>query len=899
MFAVFKKVLFLICFLSILFAQERYPLELDLVEKPLPFGLTTKEISNKPKVAVALSGGGARGFAQIGVLKAFEEKQIPIEYIVGTSIGSIIGGLYSAGYSINELDSIVRATNWNDFFSLEETDRKELFLEQKITEDKALLALRLDGLSLVIPTALNTGHDVSNFLTLLTLNAPINANGSFDSMQYKFRAVCTDLVNGNTIVLNSGSLSKAMRASSSVSFLLPPVNLDSLLLVDGGLVANIPVKIAESFDPDFILAVNTTSSLRSKEELNYPWTIADQIVSIPMKILNSQQLSDADFVISPQIKEFDNTSFSEAKSLINFGYNYSLSTVDSIKSNYETTLLKSFAEEKIFADLQLRDDPGEIEKMVYSRLANTDEVSGNEILYQINKIYELGNHKDISAEIIVNEVNSQLKISEELNTIVNKIDLTSITKIEKEEAYSIINEVMNKPYNPKLVQKQLIELMKLYRAKGYSLASVQSVSFYDNNGLLVVRINEGYISDITIDGNTKTNDSVIKREFNFKNNGFFKYDEIEKALNNLKSVNLFEEIELHVIRENNENKLHIKIKEKPSALMRFGLRVDNEYFTQFSMDLRDENIFGSATELGTTLLAGSRNLKFIFEHKANRIFNTYLTYNIRGFYEFRDINTYADDSTSSKNKILRQKTGEYKESRLGFSAALGTQVQKYGKLFIEGKFTRDQIENTNNETVDEYNLNVASIKFGLTLDSQDRIPYPTDGFLMNAYYETAQSFFGGEASYTKFFAEYKNHIAFNPSNIVMFNFKIGFADETLPLSQQFSFGGQNNFFGFRDYDFRGRQIFQTGIEYRLNLPFEIFFDSYLKLRYDTGSIWTEREQIRFKDFRHGIGGTLSLDTPIGPADFSVGKSFNFRNLLPDNSISWGETFFYFSIGYNF
>ncbi|MGD8782551.1 MAG: hypothetical protein PVH88_26790 [Ignavibacteria bacterium] len=70
-------------------------------------------------------------------------------------------------------------------------------------------------------------------------------------------------------------------------------------------------------------------------------------------------------------------------------------------------------------------------------------------------------------------------------------------------------------------------------------------------------------------------------------------------------------------------------------------------------------------------------------------------------------------------------------------------------------------------------------------------------------------------------------------------------------------------------------------------------------RYDTGSIWTEREQIRFKDFRHGIGGTFSLDTPVGPADFSVGKSFDFRNLLPDKSISWGETFFYFSIGYKF
>ncbi len=899
MLAVFKKVLIFLCAFTLLFSQEKYTLQLDLVEKKLPFDLTTKEIKNKPRVALALSGGGARGFAQIGVLKAFEEKEIPLDYIVGTSMGSIIGGLYSSGYSLKELDSIVRATNWNDFFLLEETDRKELFLEQKITQDKAIVALRLDGLSLVIPTSINTGHDVSNFLTMLTLNAPINVNHSFDEMLYKFRAVCTDLVNGNTIVLNSGSLSKAMRASSSVSFLLPPVNLDSLLLVDGGLVANVPVKIANSFNPDFTVAVNTTSSLRPKEELKFPLNIADQIVSIPMKILNSQQLEDADFVIKPSIKNFDNTSFNEAQSLIDTGYNAAQAIVDSIKSFYEVSLINSFGQRKTFGNLRLRNDASDLEKLVYSKVKDVNIATSNEILYHLNKIYELGNHKNINAEIAVKNELSELVIVEELNQPVKKIDLTGITKVNKEKAYSIINKLLNKPFNPNIALKQIIALIKQYRAAGYSLANVQSVSFYDNEGLLIIRIDEGYISDVTITGNSKTNDAVIKREFDFKNNGFFKYDEVEKALNNLKSVNLFEEVELSVIRSNNQNKLHIKVKEKPSALIRFGLRVDNEYFTQFSIDLRDENVFGSATELGTILSGGARNAAIIFEHKANRIFNTYLTYNIRGFYEFKDINTFADDSTSSKNRILRQKIGEYKESRFGISAALGTQVQKYGKLFVEGKFARDEIENINNETVDEYKLNVAAIKFGLTLDSQDKIPYPTDGFLMNAYYETAQSFFGGEASYTKFFADYRGYFSINSTNTLMFKFKLGFADETLPLSQQFSFGGQNNFFGFKEFDFRGRQIFQTGLEYRLDLPVKIFFDSYLKLRYDTGSIWTEREQIRFKDFRHGIGGTLSLDTPIGPADFSVGKSFNFKNLLPDKSISWGETFFYFSIGYKF
>ncbi|MGD8778595.1 MAG: patatin-like phospholipase family protein [Ignavibacteria bacterium] len=887
------------CLFSFLFSQEKYTLQLDLVEKKLPFNLSTKEIKNKPRLAVALSGGGARGFAQIGVLKAFEEKGIPIDYLIGTSMGSIIGGLYSAGYSVNELDSIVRATNWNDFFSLEETDRTELFLEQKITEDKAIFALRLDGLSLVIPTSINTGQDVSIFLTLLTLNAPLNLTHNFDDMLYKFRAVCTDLVNGNPVVLNSGSLSKSMRASSSVSFFLPPVSLDSLLLVDGGLVANIPVEIAKSFDPNITVAVNTTSSLKSKEQLSYPWDIADQLISIPMKILNSSQLDEADFILDPPIGKYENTSFSYANNLIEAGYESTQLIADSIKSVYESSLKESFGEEKVFNNLRLKKDADELEKIIYSKIIDKNKVTGNEILYYLNKVYEFGNHKKIGAEIIEENDQSVLIVHGELNRDVSRIELAGINKIPEEQAYSVINKLLNKPYNANLLLHQLIELLKVYRNNGYSLANIRNISFNQIDGTLKITLDEGSISEIIIEGNEKTNESIIRREFDFKKNGYFKYDEIEKALNNLKSINLFEEVELFVIKENNENKLYIKIKEKPSALIRFGLRVDNEYFTQFSIDLRDENIFGSATELGTILSAGSRNASVIFEHKANRVFNTYFTYNIRAFYEFRDISTYLDDSTTSKNEILRQKIGEYEESRYGVSAALGTQVQKYGKLFVEGRFTRDEIENTNSNTVDEYKLNVSAIKFGLTLDSQDQIPYPTDGFLLNTYYETAQSFLGGEANFTKFFADYKIYFSINSTHTLRFKFTIGFADETLPLSQQFSFGGQSNFFGFREYDFRGRQIFQTGLEYRLDLPVKIFFDSYLKFRYDTGSIWTEREQIRFKDFRHGIGGTFSLDTPVGPADFSVGKSFDFRNLLPDKSISWGETFFYFSIGYKF
>jgi NTE family protein len=189
------------------------------------------------------------------------------------------------------------------------------------------------------------------------------------------------------------------------------------------------------------------------------------------------------------------------------------------------------------------------------------------------------------------------------------------------------------------------------------------------------------------------------------------------------------------------------------------------------------------------------------------------------------------------------------------------------------------------------------LRFELFIDSQNKYPYPDEGFLINGFYETAQKNLGGDVGFTKLFLDYKAIFSFNSIHTLTPRFKIGFADETLPLSQQFSLGGHDSFFGYRDYEQRGRQVFTSSIEYRAKMPFKLYFDTYLKFRYDLGNIWEQREEIKFKDLRHGIGATLSLDTPIGPADFSVGKSFIVKESFPNNIVSWGPTTFYFTIGY--
>jgi len=166
----------------------------------------------------------------------------------------------------------------------------------------------------------------------------------------------------------------------------------------------------------------------------------------------------------------------------------------------------------------------------------------------------------------------------------------------------------------------------------------------------------------------------------------------------------------------------------------------------------------------------------------------------------------------------------------------------------------------------------------------------------SGFYETAASVLGGEVGYSNLGFEYKNYFSLSSQSVICPKISFGFADITLPLSEQYSLGGQESFYGMNYSEYRGRQIFLTSLMYRYKLPFTIFFDTYIKARYDLGSIWAEQEQIRFKDLRHGIGGAISFDTPIGPAEFAVGRSFLFKKDQP-GVVSWGDVLFYFSIGY--
>jgi len=892
----FRKILFFfLIFPVLLSAQDSLQIKLKFKKQNLPFGLTALIPAEKPVVGIALSGGGARGFSELGLLKVLEKNNIPISIIAGTSIGSILGGFFSIGYSIDEIYRIINSTDWDAFINYKKKNRQNLFVEQKLTEDKALFSFRLKGLKPILPKSINTGEQITTFLNSIVFNAPLKQADSFDSFLYKLRIVCTNLVSGKKVVLKKGSLLDALRASSSVSFLLPPVKIDSSLLVDGGLTENLPVDAAKNSGADFVIAFNAVSPLHSKNELNYPWQVADQIVSIPMHILTEQEKKRANILIEPDLGKIKNTDFRAFPYLFKKGLAASRKALPEIKNLYLKKYFRKLGKGKKIKNLKLPAHPNKFEKEIFGQLTQTKLVSTSELKFLLYNLFEKGYFSKLSSKILVGKDSSILKINYQLNPEVKKIKFVGQIHLSQNKIKKFISPLLNKPFNPISTKNKLLNLLRFFREKGLSLISVTRVKFKNNE--LKIFVNAGKIDEIKIEGNKYTNKEVILRELPFKKGEILSLKNLRKGLLNLQSSNLFTSIEFSLKQTPLKNTLIIKVEEKEPMIFRFGMRADNENFMQLYFDFRNENLLGNGSELGVSLFGGERNRSIILEQRANRIFDTYLTYKLKLYRNFNDVNVYQFNEFANKGEISIKKRGEYRQVFTGISLGFGVQAKKIGNVIFEGRYEQDEIKNKLNFFGTTSRINIATFKIRLFIDSRNKYPYTTSGSLVDMYYETAQKKLGGSVGYSKFYFNYKDFFTIHKVHTISPQLQLGFADKTLPLSQQFALGGQYSFSGLREFALRGRQIFKVSMEYTYKLPFKIFFNTYTSLRYDLGSVWKFREAIKLKNLRHGIGATISFDTPIGQADFSIGRSFTLKSLAARKTLLWGPFLFYFRIGY--
>jgi len=279
--------------------------------------------ATRPKVGLVLSGGAARGLAHIGVLKALEEQGVKIDAIAGTSMGAVIGGLYASGYKIDELEKLALGIDWKEALS-DAPEREDVPFRRKQDDRdflvKQKLSFRDDG-SLGLPLGVIQGQNLA--LLLESLLAHSSDIRDFDKLPIPFRAVATDIVNGEKVVFRKGHLPQVIRASMSIPAVFAPVEINGQLLVDGGMVDNIPVDVAREMGVDMVIVVDIGTPLRGRKQLNTVFDILNQSITLMTRSNSEVQLASLkpdDILIQPALASYGTTDFGRALDIINAGY---------------------------------------------------------------------------------------------------------------------------------------------------------------------------------------------------------------------------------------------------------------------------------------------------------------------------------------------------------------------------------------------------------------------------------------------------------------------------------------------------------------------------------------------------------------------------------------------------
>jgi NTE family protein len=288
-----------------------------LIGVSLAAALQAEDLKTPPKIGLVLSGGGARAASHIGVLKVLEREGISIDCIAATSMGALVGGLYSMGYSPVEIESFLASQDWSRIFSDAPQRQFTPLIERGDARYQGKIAFR--GWNPELPSGLWSGQPLTEALNLLTTSRMLRAQNDFDKLPIPFRAVATNLINGKPYVFKKGSMTLALRASMAVPMMFTPLETDGMLLVDGGLVDNLPADIAREMGADIIIAVDATSPLLGKKDLRTLFDVVDQSISLQMEKNVQENSKLATLILRPELKAYTNIDYDKIPEIIKQG----------------------------------------------------------------------------------------------------------------------------------------------------------------------------------------------------------------------------------------------------------------------------------------------------------------------------------------------------------------------------------------------------------------------------------------------------------------------------------------------------------------------------------------------------------------------------------------------------
>lgn len=845
------------------------------------------------KLGLALSGGGLRGFAQIGVLDELEKVGIPIDYIAGSSIGSVVGGMYAIGYSPAEIEEFALTTDWAHIFS-NTPERSTMFLGQKSENNRHLISIRFDGFKPYIPQAISQGQQLFSAFNSMVMRANTLPNANFDDLIVPLRIVALDKYDGTQTVFKEGNLALAILSSIAAPFLFSDVIIDGRAYVDGGIINNIPTDVARSMGSDIVVAIDCTSPLLTSEQMAFPWKQMDHYSSIMQKERNERSLRLANIVIEPELGDLDGYDVNAIGEIIELGRQKARQMIPEIMNSLNNAeesdgFLERFAvhtvsfigNNNLSSDLlkeSVETSPGSLttERTIENDLKNLFETGYFENVKAVIKSYS----EEYSVEFHIIE-----------NPRISAVTVSGSTIFPEEELRSLYVYGDNNIFNTNCGAAFISSILDLYNESGYSIAQVTEFQIDTTAQSLHVVVDEGIIAGIQILGNEKTQPHVIKREMPQKSGDIFDFFLVREGINNIYGSGLFQRVYPTIRKSGDDIILQINIEEQNTDIVRLGTRYDQDQKAKGFVEFSDDNFAGLGMKSRLHLRYGPRDQIYRYQFRLDRIFVSYLTIGGDLHYTSR-----TDFLTDDKRDFISR--GEFNDTRIGGSLSFGRQLARFGT--VSARFNIDDISvdalpflGLDNEVRDVFfdrvneSFQLRTITLESIVDTRDKFPFPQQGNFHEIYYENASSLVGSEVSYVKIYASLGYVYTFNNKHTVESRVAAGFADETLPYSKRFRLGGMSTFFGERLYVLHGKNMIATNLGYRFKLPLQNIFDTYFTLRWDMAGMVDKSEKIRFSDFHNSFGTFISFDLPIGPLEIGYGKT-----------IDLGDRF-HFSLGHSF
>lgn len=401
---------------------------------------------SKPKVGLVLSGGGAKGLAHIGVLKVLEEEGIEIDYIAGTSMGAIIGGLYASGYTASELDSIFRIVDAEALVRDYIPRISKSFYEKRNDEIYAL-TLPFEKFKIGVPRAFSKG--MYNYNLLSRLLAHVRYEKDFSKLKIPFLCIATDIETGEKVVLKGGSLPQAILASGAFPSLYSPVEIDGKLLIDGGVVNNYPIEELREMGAEFVIGVDVQDGLKTRDQIQGAPDLLLQVSNFSTYHNMDKKIEDTDMYIKPDVSGYTVVSFEEGVAIIQKGVEAAekeISKLELLPSNATVTkehYVPKFSDSLHIGQVQVNGLKDYTRRYVYGKLGfvpgqaityedlgqGIDRLNGTQNFSAISYKFELDGEEDaFELNVIENPVKRYLKLGLHYDGLYKSAALVNVTQ---------------------------------------------------------------------------------------------------------------------------------------------------------------------------------------------------------------------------------------------------------------------------------------------------------------------------------------------------------------------------------------------------------------------------------------------------------------------------------------